>query len=237
LQRHIEMAKKKIEENRQAILDLLLNKAALKQNIAHDVSEVFKQFKGLIKDEIESLKIHVEDPRIRLFCKDIGDFEKHVYVGSDVLIFHQHNNVFRMPDDNPLWGTQYFKEDDDRGFFGVIYIYNFLAQSFLQNRTHDHGYLIGRIFVNKDRHFMIEGKGQLGYMFRDVENMLLTEEAIKLIVQLSFVFAIQFDLLVPPYEFIAEMTVGEAQLISNNLQMQTGKRLGFKMKGEDNEFF
>jgi len=53
------MAKKKIEENRQAILDLLLNKAALKQNIAHDVSEVFKQFKGLIKDEIESLKIHV----------------------------------------------------------------------------------------------------------------------------------------------------------------------------------
>jgi hypothetical protein len=231
------MAKKKIEENRQAILDLLLNKAALKQNIAQDVTDVFKQFKQVIKTEIESLKGHVEDPRIRLFCKDIGDFEKHVYVGSDVLIFHQHNNVFRMPDDNPLWGTQYFKEDDDRGFFGVIYIYNFLAQSFLQNRIHDQGYLIGRIFVNKDRQFMIEGKGQLGYMFRDVENMLLTEDAIKLIVQLSFVFAIQFDLLVPPYEFVSEMTVGEAQLISNNLQIQTGKRLGFKMKNEDNEFF
>jgi hypothetical protein len=231
------MAKKKIEENRQAILDLLLNKAALKQNIAEDISDIFKQFKRVIKSEIESLKENINDPRIRLFCKDIGDFEKHVYVGSDVLIFHQHNNVFRMPDDNPLWGTHYFKEDDDRGFFSVIYVYNFLAQSFLQNRIHDQGYLIGRIFVNKDRHFMIEGKGQLGYMFRDVENMLLTEDAIKLIVQLSFVFAIQFDLLVPPYEFVAEMTVGEAQLISNNLQIQTGKRLGFKMKNEDNEIF
>ena len=84
---------------------------------------------------------------------------------------------------------------------------------------------------------MIEGKGQLGYLFRDMQNMELTEEALKLIIQMAFVFAIEFDLLVPPYEFVSEMTVGEAQIISNNLQMQTGKRLGFKMKAEDNDFF
>ncbi len=229
--------KKKIEENRKAILDLLLNKAALKQDIAEDVTEVFKMFKATIKEELESLKEHVSDPRIRLFSKAIGDFEKHAYVGSDLLIFHQHNNVFRLPDDNPLWGTRYFKEDDSRGFFGVIYIYNFLAQSYLQNRTQDEGYLIARIFVNKEGHFMIEGKGQLGYLFRDVENMVLTQEAVKMIVQLSFVFATEFDLLVPPYNYVAELTVGEAQLISNNLQIQTGKRMGFKMKTEDNEIF
>lgn len=229
--------KKKIEENRKAILDLLLNKAALKQDIAEDVTEIFKMFKATIKEELASLKEHVSDPRIRLFSKAIGDFEKHAYVGSDLLIFHQHNNVFRLPDDNPLWGTRYFKEDDSRGFFGVIYIYNFLAQSYLQNRTQDEGYLIARIFVNKEGHFMIEGKGQLGYLFRDVENMVLTQEAVKMIVQLSFVFAIEFDLLVPPYNYVAELTVGEAQLISNNLQIQTGKRMGFKMKTEDNEIF
>lgn len=229
--------KKKIEENRKAILDLLLNKAALKQDIAEDVTEIFKMFKATIKEELESLKEHVSDPRIRLFSKAIGDFEKHAYVGSDLLIFHQHNNVFRLPDDNPLWGTRYFKEDDSRGFFGVIYIYNFLAQSYLQNRTQDEGYLIARIFVNKEGHFMIEGKGQLGYLFRDVENMVLTQEAVKMIVQLSFVFAIEFDLLVPPYNYVDELTVGEAQLISNNLQIQTGKRMGFKMKTEDNEIF
>jgi hypothetical protein len=84
---------------------------------------------------------------------------------------------------------------------------------------------------------MIEGKGQLGYLFRDVENMVLTQEAVKMIVQLSFVFAIEFDLLVPQYNYVAELTVGEAQLISNNLQIQTGKRMGFKMKTEDNEIF
>jgi hypothetical protein len=227
----------KIEQNRKLILDLLENKATLKQSIAADATKIFGQLKNVIETEIKELKKHVKDPRVRLFSKEIGDFEKHVYIGSDVLVFHQHNNVFRMPDDNPLWGTQYFKEDDDRGFFGVLYIYNFLAQSFLQNRTQDQGYLIGRIFFNKDRHFMIEGKGQLGYLFRDMQNMELTEEALKLIIQMAFVFAIEFDLLVPPYEFVSEMTVGEAQIISNNLQMQTGKRLGFKMKAEDNDFF
>ena len=229
--------KKKIEKNRQAILDLLLSKAALKQDIAEDVKAIFTLFKITIKEELESLKEHVPDSRIRLFSKEIGDFEKHAYIGSDVLIFHQHNNVFRLPDENPLWGTRYFKEDDSRGYFGVIYVYNFLAQSLLQNRKQDEGYLIARIFINKDRHFMIEGKGQLGYLFRDVENMLLTEDAVKMIVQLSFVFAIEFDLLVTPYNYVAEMTVGEAQLISNNLQIQTGKRVGFKMKTEDNEIF
>jgi hypothetical protein len=227
----------KIEKNRKLILDLLQDKAALKQNIAADAATIFASFKEVIQKEIESLKVHVVDERVRLFCKDIGAFEKHVYIGSDLLIFHQHNNVFRLPDDNPLWGTHYFKEDESRGFFGCLYIYNFLAQSFLQNRSQDQGYLIGRILFNKDHHFMIEGKGQLGYLFRDVENMVLDEEAIKLVVQMAMVFAIEFDLLVPPFDYISELTVEQAQLISNNLQLQTGKRLGFKMKGEDNEIF
>lgn len=232
------MAKKdQMAENRQAIVNLLVNKAALKQDIAEDVKEVFAMFKRVIGEELSSLKEKVNDPRVRLFHKEIGEFEQHAYVGSDVLIFHQHNNVFRLPDDNPLWGTRYFREDDTRGFFGVIYIYNFLAQSFIQNRLHDEGYLIARIFINKEGHFMIEGKGQLGYLFRDIENIVLSEDAVRAIVQLSFVFAIEFDLLVPPYEFIAAMTVGEAQVISNNLQVQTGKRLGFKMKNDDNEIF
>jgi hypothetical protein len=227
----------KIEQNHQVILDLLKNKAALKQNIASDANRFFELFKKTIDTEIDSLKKHVKDERIRLFTKEIGSFEKHVYIGSDVLVFHQHNNVFRMPDDNPLWGTHYFKEDDSRGYFGVLYIYNFLAQSFVQNRTHDMGYLIGRIFFNKEGHFMIEGKGQLGYLFRDMANMQLNDDAIKLVVQMAFVFAIEFDLLVPPFDYVSEMTVGESQIMSNNLQMQTGKRLGFKMKSDENEIF
>ena len=119
----------------------------------------------------------------------------------------------------------------------IIYIYNFLAESFLQNRVEDSGYLIGRLFINHDRHFMMEGKGQLGYLFRDIENVVLSKELIQLIVQSAFAFALEFDLLIPPYEFVSVLSVGQIQAISNNLQLQTGKRLGFKMKTDDTEIF
>jgi len=225
-----------MDKNRKIILDLLLNKSALKQNVAEDCETIFTQIKASISKEIEALKEHINDPRIRLSFKEKGNFEIHVFIGSDVLVFHLHNNVFRLPDDHPLWGTRYFQADDINGYFGVIYIYNFLAESFIQNRVNDPGYLIGRLLINHDRHFMMEGKGQLGYLFRDVENSVLSDELISLIVQSSFAFALEFDLLIPPYEFVSELSVGEIQVISNNLQLQTGKRLGFKMKSEDTEF-
>ena len=226
-----------MKENRKVILDLLLNKSALKQNIADDCEKVFAEMKEIICKEISELQKHISDKRIRLSTKEKGDYEIHVYIGSDVLVFHLHNNVFRLPDDNALWGTNYLSSDEKNGYFGIIYVYNFLAASFEQNRVNDPGYLIGRLFINHDRHFMMEGKGQLGFLFRDLENTVLTDELIGMIVQSAFAFALQFDLLIPPYEYVHELSVGEIQVISNNLQIQTGKRLGFKMKTDDSEVF
>lgn len=226
-----------MKENRKIILDLLLNKSALKQDIKEDCENVFGEIKEVIKSELDALQKQVKDPRIRLYFKERGNYEIHVYVGSDVLVFHMHNNVFRLPDDNALWGTNYLASNEANGYFGTIYIYNFLAASFEQNRLNDSGYLIGRLFINHERHFMMEGKGQLGFLFRDLENTILTKELIGLIVQSSFAFALEFDLLIPPYEFVSELSVNEIQLISNNLQLQTGKRLGFKMKADDSDFF
>jgi hypothetical protein len=83
---------------------------------------------------------------------------------------------------------------------------------------------------------MMEGKGQLGYLFRDVENIKLTDELVGLIVQSAFAFALEFDLLIPPYDYVSELSVEEMQVISNNLQIQTGKRVGFKMKADESDF-
>lgn len=226
---------KRTQNNRKIILDLLLNKSALKQNIADDCEKIFREFKIAIKEEIDSLQTDVKDSRIRLSYKEKGAFEIHVYIGSDVLVFHLHNNVFCLPDENPLWGTKYLNDDSTKGYFGIIYIYNFLAESFVQNRENDLGYLIGRLFINRNRHIMMEGKGQLGSSFRDLENIELTNEMIVMIIQSSFAFALDFDLYIPPYDYVSELSVGQIQAISNNLQLETGKRLGFKMKSDDIE--
>lgn len=231
------MAKDPLEANRAQLLKLLLDKSALKQDIAEDCEKVFESFKEKIKVELDTLQKSISDPRIRLSIVDKGKFEIYVYIGSDVLVFNLHQNVFRLPDNNPLWGTNYFSSKENNGYFGIINVYNFLAESFLQNRMDDRGYLIGRIFINHERHFMIEGKGAIGAHFRDTQHLLLNDHLIGVIVQMVFAYALQFDLYIPPYEYYSEVSVAQIQYIGESLKMQTSKRLGFKMSNDDIDIF
>jgi hypothetical protein len=134
------VASNPLEANRQQLIDLLIHKSALKQDVADDLEVVFSDMRKLIDLEINALKEVITDERVRLFIKDRGDHEFHVYIGSDVLVFNLHHNVFRLPDSNPLWGTSYFKSQPNNGYFGTIHIYNFLAESLQQNRLDDQGY-------------------------------------------------------------------------------------------------
>jgi len=222
-----------LDKNRQIILNLLANKAALKQDVADDSEKMFEKFKQHIKAELDALRPLITDERIRLSYEDRGKFEIIVFVGSDMLVFHLHTNIFKLPGTSPLWGTRYFASNENNGYFAVIHVYNFLAESYLRNRYEDRGNLIARIMMNHEDHFMVEGKGQLGVLFQDPENTLMNENYIKLIVQLSFAFALQFDLYIPPYEYLEEITIAQVQDISDSLKIQTGKRLGFKQQVED----
>lgn len=224
-----------LEANRQQLIDLLMHKSALKQDIADDLEVVFEDLRKLIETEINALKEVITDERVRLFIKDRGDHEFHVYIGSDVLVFNLHHNVFRLPDSNPLWGTSYFKNQPNNGYFGTIHIYNFLAESLQQNRLDDQGYLLARIFVNHERHFFIEGKGSLGYTFSDPQHMLLSAEMLQLIAQMSFAYALQFDLYIPPFELMDEVSVGQIYVMGEQLKLRTAKRLGFKMSKDETE--
>ncbi|TNE74288.1 MAG: hypothetical protein EP333_05725 [Bacteroidetes bacterium] len=225
-----------MEENRQAIIELLKNKAAVKQDIADYSESVMALFKKAAAHELEVLHEKIGDPRVRLRMDEKGVHEFILYVGSDVLVFQLHRNIFRLPDENPMWKTTYLEQDEMNGYFGIINIYNFLAESFEQNRFNDPGYLIGRVFMNRNSHFMVEGRGQLGFLFRDLENSELKEEDVRHIIQTAIIFAIEFDLLTPPYDLVQEVSVMEIQAISSELQTATGKRMGFKFSAEGSDF-
>lgn len=228
-----------MEENKQRdeIVDLLLNKSAMKQDIADYSEKVLSSFKDIAKEELDILSKSVDDTRVRLRFKDNGKFEFRVFVGSDALVFQLHTNVFRLPDDNPLWKTSYLTENGANGYFAIINIYNFLAESFEKNRFGDAGYLIGRIFINHEGHFMVEGKGQLGFLFRNLQEELITEDSMRHIVQCSMAYALEFDLITPPFEMIQEVNIMQINQISSDLKVATGKRLGFKFKADDNNIF
>jgi len=227
------------EENKQReeIIDLLLNKAALKQDIADFSEDVLESFKNISKEELDILSQSVDDERVRLRFKDNGKYEFKLFVGSDALVFQLHTNVFRLPDENPMWKTKYLSENGANGYFSIINIYNFLAESFEKNRFGDVGYLIGRIFINHEGHFMVEGKGQLGFLFRNLQEDVISDESIQHIVQCSMAYAIEFDLITPPYEMIQEVSVMQINEISSDLKVATGKRLGFKFQADDKNIF
>jgi hypothetical protein len=226
-----------MEENRKAILDLLVNKAAVKQDIADYSETVLASFLRIMEEEVELFRTKIEDDRVRLKVDKKGDHEFVLYIGSDVLVFQLHRNVFRLPDEHSLWNSDYMKESDCNGYFGIINIYNFLAESFEQNRLNDAGYLVGRIFMNRNKHFMIEGKGQLGFLFNDLVNNTIDDEMIRNIIHTSISYCIEFDLVTPPYDLIQEISVMEIKAMSSQLQMATGKRLGFKFSSENNDVY
>ncbi len=226
-----------MEDTRQIIQTLLEQKSCLKQDIFQDTKTHFERFKTAILEEISALRLSIKDSRIRLHVEHKGEFQIQVYIGSDVLIFQMHTNVFRLPDEHPLWQTPYLKEDRKNGYFGIINIYNFLAESYLKNRVNDLGYLIGRIFVNKESHFMIEGKGQLGLLFRDLSKTELTDQLLTHILHVSFAYALEFDLYTPPYDIVSNVTVSQMHEIDAFNQISTGKRLGFKFEADEKDIF
>ncbi|MFY7990468.1 MAG: hypothetical protein ACOVO3_07035 [Fluviicola sp.] len=226
-----------MDDTRQLIQDLLEKKSALKQDIFQDTKVQFDRFKHHLLEEIGELRHRIKDDRVRLHVEYKGEYQVQVYIGSDVLIFQMHTNVFRLPEEHPLWKTDYMKEDKTRGYFGIINIYNFLAESYLKSRLNDVGYLIGRVFINKDEHFMIEGKGQLGFLFRDLTKAELNDAIMKHVIHVAFVYAMEFDLLTPPYDVVSKASVVQMLEQNSREQMSTGKRLGFKFEAEDKDFF
>lgn len=226
-----------MEENRKLIQTILEKKSALKQDIFQDTKVQFEKFKQCVLHEIGELRKVITDDRIRLHVEHKGDFQIQVYIGSDVLVFQMHTNVFRLPDEHPLWKSPYLEEDKERGYFGIINVYNFLAESYLKNRLNDIGYLIARIFINKDEHFMVEGKGQLGFLFRDLTKAELNDAIRTHIIHSAFVFALEFDLLTPPYEVVSKVSVVQMLEMKSSESLSTGKRLGFKFEAEDKDIF
>lgn len=224
-------------DHRNKIIDLLVNKAALKQDVAEYSEGVLSQFKTIVQTELNELRKHVNDKRVRLNYSEKGKHEFRAAIGSDVLVFQLHTNIFRFDDENPIWNTKYLKQNGANGYFAVINMYNFLAESVEQNRFNDVGYLIGRIFMNHEGHFMVEGQGELGFLFQNLGKSKLTDKVMLQIVQCAMTYAIEFDLITPPYDSIQVVSIGQIEEISSDLQVATGKRLGFRFSAEDKDVF
>ncbi len=224
-----------MKDAKKLILDTLKTKACLKQDVFHKTKAIFQSFKEEAEKLSDELKTEMDkvDKDVVVNFIDKGDYEFHIKFGGDILVFFMHTNVFDFEKSHAIWKTSYLKEDELRAYCGMINVYNFLADSFKYNRLNDVGYLVGRLFLNKDLHYFVEGKRQLGFLYNDFVNEVIDNAKIRNIIESSILYSMDFDLLTPHYDTMKVVSVNEVNEVTSAMNIKTGKRLGFKFQADN----
>ncbi len=217
------------------IVDTLVEKSAMKQRVYDNTFESFNIIKEVLHEMSNELNSNLKtnEKRIKLEYRDRGKFEAEIRVAGDILIFSMHTNVFEFDRDHSIWKLPYVLENRLNSYCGMINIYNFLTDSFKYNRIDDLGYLIGRLFINREKHYFVEGKRQMGFLYNNFGQATISKDAVKKVLETAILYSLEFDLLVPPYDMVKIASVAQMNTKIESSKLQTGKRLGFKFNSDD----
>ncbi len=225
-----------MEENDWELCSFIFKKDALKRKVATHAATAFSMLKeesrAFFEDFGRMKEKDYADSKINLQYSDRGEMEFSLGFSSDVLLFSLHTNVFEFSRNHEVMKTPYIKEDKERSYCGVIHIYNFLADSIQFGRENDLGYMIGRVFINKENHYFIEGKQELGVFYSRFGYSVFDRKAAGKLLRDAMNYSAHFDLLTPPYDEIKDITVADVQEALAYKRMITGKRLGFQFKAD-----
>ncbi|HEX2975949.1 MAG TPA: hypothetical protein VHO68_08420 [Bacteroidales bacterium] len=224
-----------LTKKKQAIIAILKEKSLLKQKVYDNTLEAFSNIKDVLKNMSKDVNSNLEgfDSRIKLEYTDRSNFDAQIKVAGDILLFSMHSNIFQFDRDHPAWKTAYIQKNKFNAYSGIINIYNFLADSFKYSRQDDLGYLIARIFINHEKQYFVEGKRQMGMLFSNYGNEEISKQSLQLIISTAIQYALEFDLLVPPYDTVKIASVGQAEAKIQHSRVITGKRLGFQFNSDD----
>lgn len=221
---------------RKQIFTTLVRKANLQQKVFDNTFSVFNELKETLHEMTSEINDELDeqlDKRIRIEYRDRGKFEAQLQIAGEVLIFSMHTNVFEFNREHIIWQNSYVRDNKFNSYCGMINIYNFLSDSLKYNRNADEGYLVGRIFINRDMQYFVEGKRQMSMRHNNFGQGQIGKEAIVNIVEQAINYALEFDLLVPPYELVKVVSVDQLNTKIEHSKMQTGKRLGYRFNADD----
>ena len=214
----------------ETILSRLNNKAALKQHVYRNTLTTFEQLKKCANEIVEHLtpKVIEKDETLEVELVEVSTFEFHLKFSGDTISFIMHTNVFAFPPEHQVGKYPYVLEAPTRGYCGMIQAYNFLSDSLKYHRLGDVGYLLARLFINSEGHFYVDGQRQLDFLYKDFASQEINTDAIVKIIEQTMLYALDFDLYVPPMETMSEITLQQKKVFNNPGGFATGKRLGFK---------
>jgi hypothetical protein len=231
-----------LKNQKEHILKLLKEKSVMKQDVFRNTLASFELVKQCVGEIAAELNVETQaiDKRIVVSTLETTSYATQLKVAGDMLEFFMHTNVFEFEKSHTMFKTGYVKQNEYNSYCGIINVYNFLADSFKYNRLNDLGYLVCRIFINREMKFFIEAKGPIGIKYSSFSVEPLNKEQLHEIINDLIIYAITFDLFTPPLEQVREVSVNEIQEKVSSINLRTGKRLGYGTSAsydEDNNMY
>jgi len=210
------------------VVNLLSDKATLKQDVFSITKEIFSQMKDMTKAISEKIQAapEVDHEKVPVEFEELNEFEFQLKVGGDIVVFLMKTNVFALPANHKDYKHKYFKSDWKKSYFGQIMIYDFIADSVKFNRVDDVGYLIERIFINIEEHFMVEGLKNIGYSYHDIARNIISKTVLEDLIEDAILVSIETDLVSTSFADNFNLTVEQRRLKRSKV---AGSKLGFQM--------
>lgn len=216
------------------IRQLLESKSTAKQITYKNLLTAFSILGNESQRIIDELKAaSPADTDVTVDFSWINEHEFHVKLAGDLLVFVLHTNVVTFDEEHGVMKTTYIREKEVNRYFGQIMIYNFMSDSLKFNRMNDPGYLIARLLINHEGRFLVEGDGQLGFLFNTISSQPIRESDLNTLVKLSLTAAIENDLMAPPFPQVRFITLFQKQ--EKTQELGAGQKIGFKMSYQGNK--
>jgi hypothetical protein len=229
------MNKKEDKKVKSLIINTLKDKTLVKQQVLENTLSTF----GLVQKTLTEIATEYNEAikdknfRFQIDHNDKGKSESDLVFSTEMLIFNYQPNIFEFDRSHSIWTTSYLQDNPLNAFVGVINIYNFLSDSYRLNRLEDLGYMIARIFVNREMHYFVEGKRQLGFLYNDYANSKINKIELKNIIESAMLYCLDFESLVPNYDDVSIVSVEQMRDKITKSKIQSGKRLGFQFYADD----
>ncbi|GAA3933341.1 hypothetical protein [Hymenobacter algoricola] len=213
------------------IFEGLKQKSIAKQAIFRNTLEAFALLRQVSQELVVELsrKLSLLDSSVLIEYRPVNDMEFHIKFSGDLLVFVMHSNIVTFAEDYGPMGSKYVEQDFRRRFFGHIMAYNFMADSIKYQRLNDPGYLVGRLLINIENHYYLEGVQQLELPDNDMADNLLTPDMLRLFVESAMIAAVNNDLIAPPMQDIQKISVKQKL---ENQQVSRGSKVGFSFYTE-----
>jgi hypothetical protein len=218
------------------IFEGLKQKSTAKQAIYRNTQAAFDCLRLVSQELVVELtrRLTPLDSSVVIEYRSINDMEFHIRFSGDLLVFVMHSNIVTFPDEYGPMPSKYVEADFRRRFFGHIMAYNFMADSIKYQRMNDPGYLVGRLLVNIENHYFLEGVQQLELPDNDMSDNRITPNAMRLFVESAMIAAVNNDLVAPLLPEIQKISVKQKL---ENQQVSRGSKVGFSFSAQQPQVF